>query len=218
MTRVKILKCDDYSDKEYERFRTLLSREKLNRIDKYRYVEDYRRSLLADVLARQMLSETVNIDASELDIRVDECGKPYAANASGYYFSVTHSGEYVACAVGDEPCGIDIEEVVDIELDIAKRFFSASEYNSLAEKTDDSWIPVFFEIWTIKEAYTKLVGLGLSMELNSFEVLKRNGKYSISNKENQEYHVTVKNLGTQYKLAIVCMNAEIEFETAETLF
>ena len=212
------MKFDDYSDKEYERFRTLLSQEKLNRIDKYRYVEDYRRSLLADVLARQMLSETVNVDASELDIRVDECGKPYAANASGYYFSVTHSGEYVACVVGDEPCGIDIEKVVDIELDIAKRFYSASEYASLADKTDDSWIPVFFEIWTIKEAYTKLVGLGLSMELNSFEVSKKNGKYSISNKENQEYHVTVKNLGTQYKLAIVCMNEEIEFDTVETLF
>lgn len=218
MTRAKILKFNDYSDKEYEQFRALLSQEKLNRIDKYRHIEDYRRSLLADVLARQMLSETVHIDASELDIRVDKYGKPYVANVSGYYFSVTHSGEYVACVVGDEPCGIDIEEVVDIELDIAKRFYSTSEYNSLVDKTDASWIPAFFEIWTIKEAYTKLVGFGLSMELNSFEVSKRNGNYSISNNENQEYHVTVKNLGTQYKLAVVCMNAEIEFDTAETLF
>lgn len=60
--------------------------------------------------------------------------------------------------------GIDIENTKrQASLhDIAKRFYSPSEYQALLELPKERQRQRFFEYWTLKEAYVKARGLGIA--------------------------------------------------------
>lgn len=85
-------------------------------------------------------------------LRTTAQGKPLCDELPG--FSISHSGELVACALSDEgPVGLDVERLRPIEPARFARVFSAAE---------QAWIDGdsgrFFELWTRKEAAVKLSG------------------------------------------------------------
>ncbi|MCL0028295.1 hypothetical protein M1M88_01070 [Peptococcaceae bacterium] len=41
----------------------------------------------------------------------NDYGKPFLKNTNDLYFNVSHSGEWVVCAIHHHPIGIDIEQV-----------------------------------------------------------------------------------------------------------
>lgn len=149
---------------------------------------------MGDVLSRTLLGKMTGITPSELDICVDDMGKPYVENVDNAYFNVTHSRGYVACIVSDKPCGIDI----------AKRFFSKSEYEYISDCPKEQGKRRFYEIWTAKEAYSKYEGKGLGIGLGSFEVVKRNERYSVLVKGTEKQTVKVMDIGGGYILSFVC--------------
>lgn len=108
------------------------------------------------------------------EIKREENGKPYICAAdtdflSDIEFSVSHSGEFFACAVSDKRVGIDIQEVRDADIyGIAKRFFAAEE----RLYTDEKGELAFFDIWVRKEAVIKCTGKGMSQGLSSFSTVK----------------------------------------------
>lgn len=177
MTRVVIQKITDYTEENYNRFKDFISSQKLERIKRFKHREDYRRSLLAEVLSRTMLSQMLGNNPGEQEICIDDMGKPYVGNAKDAYFNVSHSGEYVACIISDKPCGIDIEMMEKDNLDIAERFFAKNEYEYIAGGPKEQIESRFYEIWTAKEAYSKYEGKGLGIDFKSFEVAKRNDRY-----------------------------------------
>jgi 4'-phosphopantetheinyl transferase len=68
--------------------------------------------------------------------------------------------------------GVDVENLqrTNSHQNIAKRFFSNSEAAFL-ERIDEAQKPMeFLRLWTLKEAFVKARGLGLSIPLNSFEI------------------------------------------------
>lgn len=96
-----------------------------------------------------------------LTYRCGAKGKPYFQGIP-LYFSLSHSGEYVLCAVSCREVGADIQKIQPADVGkLAKRFFSGSEYLALercgpAEERQR----LFFELWSRKEAYGKLTGEG----------------------------------------------------------
>uniref|UniRef100_A0A8R7R0E4 holo-[acyl-carrier-protein] synthase n=1 Tax=Triticum urartu TaxID=4572 RepID=A0A8R7R0E4_TRIUA len=76
----------------------------------------------------------------------------------------------------DANIGIDIEEKKRKKtksiLSLARRFFTPSETDYLAEISDSyAQEKEFFKLWTLKEAYVKALGLGLSSApLNGFSI------------------------------------------------
>ena len=56
---------------------------------------------------------------------------------------------------------------------LAERYFSAAEAVALAEEPRELRHRAFLEIWTLKEAYAKARGLGLSLPLDSFTVTRQ---------------------------------------------
>ena len=82
----------------------------------------------------------------------------------------------VVCVVNDNPVGVDIEKIRHVDLNTAKRIFSDEEigyiFGSVPGIEDyrhylnDAVLQRFFELWTKKEAYGKLVGMGLFAESN----------------------------------------------------
>lgn len=97
-----------------------------------------------------------------------------------FHFNISHSSDYVLCSVSHCSVGIDIEEIKNIDLNIASRFFTNYEINFINQSTAKNRIERFYSIWTAKESYSKFLGEGLSIPLNSFtiEILEKSIKFS----------------------------------------
>jgi 4'-phosphopantetheinyl transferase len=80
---------------------------------------------LAAVFCRQLLSQYLNMGASEIAFSYADKGKPYI-DKSRIKFNLAHSNEFVVYAVVlDTEVGIDLEskKEMDDALEIAERFF-----------------------------------------------------------------------------------------------
>ncbi|MBN1103365.1 MAG: 4'-phosphopantetheinyl transferase superfamily protein [Deltaproteobacteria bacterium] len=79
-------------------------------------------------------------------------------------FNISHSEEYVVCAVSDRGrVGIDIEQIRPVALEDFKRVLRPEEWREIerSERLDER----FFTYWTIKESVIKAHGQGLSTPL-----------------------------------------------------
>ncbi|MDE6642205.1 MAG: 4'-phosphopantetheinyl transferase superfamily protein [Acetatifactor sp.] len=101
-----------------------------------------------------------------LTYRYGDKGKPYFENIP-LFFSLSHSGEYVLCAVSRQEVGADIQKIQPSDvLKLAKRFFSEPECRALERcESDREQQGLFFGLWSRKEAYGKLTGEGVTAVL-----------------------------------------------------
>lgn len=101
-----------------------------------------------------------------LTYRYGERGKPYFERIP-LYFNLSHSGDYVLCAVSEREVGADIQRFQPVDMmRLAKRFFSEPECQELVrcEETRERQ-ELFFRLWARKEAYGKLTGEGVAAVL-----------------------------------------------------
>ena len=98
----------------------------------------------------------------ELVMDYGEKGKPYLREYP-LFFNLSHSGEYVVCAMSDREIGVDIQKCSGLNvMRTAERFFSKEECRALAAcGTEEVGRQFFFRLWTRKEAYGKLLGKGI---------------------------------------------------------
>lgn len=93
----------------------------------------------------------------------NEHGKPFLQNHE-LHFSLSHSRDKIALAVGDFPIGLDIEAVRPIKkYDAILRRLSPDERAEIHNEQD------FFRNWTAKESYVKLRGISLLPTLSELE-------------------------------------------------
>ncbi|MBR3289531.1 MAG: 4'-phosphopantetheinyl transferase superfamily protein [Clostridia bacterium] len=130
---------------------------------------DRRRCLGAEALLRLALRRTgINVP---LDYTYNENGKPALAHAPQVGFSLSHSGDFVLCAVAQGAVGCDIQAMQNVRLALAKRFFAAEEYAAIAaQPTESAQADLFFRCWTLKEAALKADGSGFRTPLKSARV------------------------------------------------
>lgn len=94
-----------------------------------------------------------------LAYRYGQGGKPYFTNYS-YYFNLSHSGDYVVCALSEREVGIDIQVHRPAAYGrVAGRYFSPAEVEAFQQAKDRQ--AFFFRLWARKEAYGKLTGKGI---------------------------------------------------------
>jgi len=99
----------------------------------------------------------------------NEYGKPYLRDYPGFRFNISHTRSAIAVAFSNSDIGVDIEHVKSPDIKIAERFFTLQESELIVRSKNPD--QAFCEIWTAKEAYIKFQGEGLSIPLNSFNVL-----------------------------------------------
>jgi len=101
-----------------------------------------------------------------LEYTFGERGKPYLKNFP-YYFSLSHSGEYIFLVISDTEVGVDIQQRKPLgNSKIAERFFTEEEKQELATcSTEQERESCFYRLWTQKEAYGKLTGEGIAAVL-----------------------------------------------------
>ena len=93
-------------------------------------------------------------------------GKPYLADKPGTFFSITHSDKWVFLAVSDGEIGIDAQASRKVCPRLAARSTSPEELAWVKEDTE----PHFTRLWTMKEAYLKYTGSGLTVPIHSVTV------------------------------------------------
>lgn len=167
----------DISDLTCEDLKNKVCSQRIEYADKYKFEIDRRRSLAVEAL----LNVALRYEGYEGDFPVrvghEDNWKPYFMDKiaiKGYdkvYFSLSHSGNYVAVAIGDSPIGIDIEEIKGHTSLIEEKYFSDEE--KLLMNTDpDGAEAGFFRIWTLKEAFLKAVGAGLKYGIGEVHVMQ----------------------------------------------
>ena len=133
--------------------------------------------ITAHWLLRTALSRYEDVRPSNWTFAVNAHGKPFLCDrhsAIDLRFNLAHTDGLIACAVcrGAE-VGVDVESLGRQipSLELAARYFSASEVTSLQACHESARDAHFIELWTLKEAYVKAIGAGLSHPLSSFSVL-----------------------------------------------
>lgn len=90
-------------------------------------------------------------------------GKPYIKEQP-FFYNISHSGDYVFCAVSGQEIGADIQKKESgREKRVAERFFSKREADAIEEAGDAAGKrDLFYRLWTRKEALGKLSGDGIA--------------------------------------------------------
>jgi 4'-phosphopantetheinyl transferase len=132
---------------------------------KYRY-------LLGRALIKRTLSACLEISVDEIQLQYGNYGKPFITGVSqAIDFNLSHTQDILVLAVTKlGQIGIDIEpsnrslESLEIAETICTDF-ELQEVNSLAQ---DLRNPFLLQLWTLKEAFSKSLGLGLHKDFSSF--------------------------------------------------
>jgi 4'-phosphopantetheinyl transferase len=155
----------------------LLSDDECARQARFHFAEDRRSYLAAHALTRSVLAPLLGVAPRELSFSIGEHGKPEliaAGSAPAVRFNLSHTRGLVACAVSlGRAVGVDVERIdrrVDIDK-LSRSVFSETERTELMQFTaEEDKRQRFFQLWTVKEAYIKAVGRGLSLPLRSISV------------------------------------------------
>ena len=150
----------------------LLSPDEVERVARFRFAQLRDHATVARGLLRTLLAKYVECHPAELRFEYGPQGKPTLPDHP-IRFNLAHSGGLAVCAVTRSlSIGADVELIrPDVDhANIARHSFSDNERKVLAALSHRAAVRGFYNCWTLKEAYIKGRGGGLSIPLDSFDV------------------------------------------------
>lgn len=148
----------------------LLSPYRQQKIAVLRHEKDKCRSLAAGLLLNHALG-IYGLQEKSAEYEIGEWGKPIFKYHPDISFSLSHSGDYAICTIGDAPLGNDIEQRKEGRLKVADRFFAKEELAWLYDAKEDAERDLrMFRLWTMKESFLKATGRGMSLSLKDFSI------------------------------------------------
>ena len=137
---------------------------RLSKVKALKKQEDKIRSVAAFALLQRALQD-LGISCVP-EFAYEQWGKPYLPGCP-VHFSLSHCEKVVACAVGDSPIGLDVQDKIDFIPRLADRICSDKERAFLENAQDKGW--ALTALWTKKEALAKCNGKGLGERFSSLE-------------------------------------------------
>ncbi|KAE9621145.1 hypothetical protein Lal_00018945 [Lupinus albus] len=153
-------------------------------ISRFIKMEDRKRALVSRMLQYALVYDVMEIPFPQIIIKRTLEGKPYleydefGCKFPNFNFNVSHHGDYVAiaseplCLVGLDIVSFDIPkgETIAEFIRCFSSYFSNSEWdNILNAGTPDDVLIEFYRYWSLKEAYVKAIGSGVTDELSKVE-------------------------------------------------
>ena len=170
------LASDAVGPRHLAAYRETLDAEELVKAGRFKFERDRRSYICAHALSRCLLSTYGDAIPQAWRFRANSLGKPEIEEPRlepSVRFSLSHTNGLVACAATRErDLGLDVECIErDVAVsELAERYFAREEADILRVLDPDARNKAFFCLWTLKEAYIKAVGRGLSMPLDSFAI------------------------------------------------
>lgn len=156
----------------WRQFAAILDPAERERATRFVFERHRRQFTAAHALKRVMLTAAAGgaVTPAAWRFETGAYGKPKISGAEAPHFNLSHCEGAVACAVShDTEVGVDVE-CLDrrAPIELAGSHFATSECAWL-EQQPEALRPIgFFRLWTLKEAYIKATGLGLSQRLDDF--------------------------------------------------
>lgn len=138
------------------------------RAERFRMSADRDAFVAAHALLRATLSELTGRATDEWRFVLGPHGKPaLAPGLPQLQFNISHTRGWVACAVANDPVGVDVERI-DREAGEVAEVFSPREIRHLRGCAPEAFASELTRLWTLKEAFIKATGEGLHRPLDSF--------------------------------------------------
>lgn len=180
--------CDALTDQKLlSRYQSLLNENERSQHKRFYFEKHRHQYLVTRALVRSVLSlYEESIAPEQWQFRKNKYGKPYIGNidlVTPLRYNLSHTDKLIVMAVTlNQEIGVDVEYLsrLGMTVDIANEFFSPLEAKQLQSLPEDQKINRFFDLWTLKEAYIKACGMGLSIPLDHFRYsFSPEGKISI---------------------------------------
>lgn len=148
-------------------------------------------SLLAELLVRRHVISECGKNNAEIEIIRSSKGKPRLKNCDGLHFSISHTDTDIFVEFSEMPIGIDAERIKNVREKIAARWFTPNEQKALGESAEPDVL--FTEIWTRKEAYSKLTGAGFACGFDRIETMS--GEFDAVCETNRSGDIVISSAG-----------------------
>lgn len=149
----------------------------------FRRIEDQKRTVIGYLLLVYGLRKEYGMRKLP-DISLSPSGKPCLIGKNMPFFSISHSGSYVGCALHHSEIGLDIQQTVPLRPAVVRRICTPEEKLSIVTDED------FCRLWTKKESAVKLTGEGITgdfrdilllhPEIHTVSLPLEKGKYYLS--------------------------------------
>ena len=126
---------------------------------------------LAAGICLDVCLKRMGLREKDMVYRTGPYGKPEFVHYPDIHFSISHSHGLVLAGISDVEIGIDVEQIHEAKLGVARHFFTTEEYERLLTLEDEEQKRTFYRVWTAKESYMKLTGLGMRLEMNQFSCM-----------------------------------------------
>ncbi len=172
---------DTASSQALEAYRRVLSADELARVPRFRFESGRRSFVVTRAFVRSVLSRYAEHAPEYWRFASDAHGRPYLLNGScamaDVRFNLSHTDGLIICAVSRGEIGVDTENFRNRSVSeaVAERCFTATELAALHALPAPGQRAAFFHYWTLKEAYVKAKGRGLSIPLKQFEFILPQG-------------------------------------------
>lgn len=161
---------------QVQRLYGLLANDELERAQRFYFSRDRDHFIVVRGLLRVLLGAYLKISPQTIKFQYSARGKPTLDSNQtdpALNFNLSHSRELALLAFTyNQAIGIDLEYVRPeiVREQIAERYFSAQETETLRALPENLQPTAFFDCWTRKEAFLKATGEGLSRPLDQFSM------------------------------------------------
>lgn len=151
-----------------------LSDEERARMQRFHASRHRHAYLVSHALVRGALARELGCDPGSLVFETNAFGKPQLVQPMStprLEFNLSHTdGLCVVALSWHSRLGCDVEHLnrSGLDVEIARQFFTPEESEEIATHPSEQQIPRLLSYWTLKEAYIKAEGKGLSMGLDTF--------------------------------------------------
>jgi 4'-phosphopantetheinyl transferase len=149
-------------------FASVLGEDEAARWRRFVFPADRHDFLVSHALVRFALSRHVDVHPAEWRFATNRFGRPEIASPAaghGLRFSLSHTEGLIAVAVTRRrDVGIDVENATrNLAVGVVESVLTENEVRAACRLPDEQKRERFFALWTLKEAYAKARGMGVSL-------------------------------------------------------